>query len=247
MTSDTPNSFLSAPSSGSPASFSQNTNRSTLPSSIKSPIEKLDETRKNTPTESSVESKAIEGLFSKKPIEGGLNNPSISSTSLESKPSNIYQFTQEKTHEMPFARGRESNSPPPVEKVADRAEQVKQPSILKEPKVLQRPRPFQRQVRWLDTRPDYGWLIHDLREKFERLKFYPKTARMNKWEGKVVVQMKILADGYLIDAVVEESSGFDVLDQAALAIIRKASPLELEYPLLTSTVILSVPLTFQLE
>ncbi|MEX2493723.1 MAG: energy transducer TonB [Nitrospirales bacterium] len=246
VTSDVPSSFLSAPSLSSPVPPPQKMDHSTRPSSSNSPVTKLHEPRNNTPTELSAESNMIEGFLSKRPIENGRKGPRLLPTSLKSTASNIRQ-AQEKTDEMPFTQGRESNLPPPVENVVDRSEQVTQPSIVEEPRVLQRPRPFHRQVRWLDTRPDYGWLIHDLKEKFDRLKFYPKTARMNKWEGKVVVQMKILADGYLIDAAVEESSGFDVLDQAALAIIREASPLELENPLLASNVMLSVPLTFRLE
>ncbi|MGE0474931.1 MAG: energy transducer TonB [Nitrospirales bacterium] len=245
--SDTPTSLLSAPSLSNPAPRSQNINRSMLASSIDSPVSTGNEPRKNASTELSVKSKAIEGLFGNRRIESAPNQTNLLTASFNPRGSRLHQLAQEMTYEVPFTQGQEPTLPPPVEKTVDRSEQIQQPSILEEPRVLQRPRPFQRQVRRLDTRPDYGWLIHDLKAKLERLKFYPPTARLNKWEGKVIVQMKILDDGHLIEAMVEESSGFDLLDQTALTIIRKASPLELDHPLLAANVILSVPLTFQLE
>jgi periplasmic protein TonB len=161
--------------------------------------------------------------------------------------SHIQPEKQEAHFPTPFAQGEEAAPPPPIEKVVKQAEQVRQPSIVEIPKVLHRPRPYQRQVRSREVRPDYGWLVDDLRVKLEQFKFYPQMARLNKWEGKVVIQMKILDSGQLIEAQVEESSGFDVLDQTALAIVRRASPLELDYPLMANNVVLSVPLTFQLE
>jgi periplasmic protein TonB len=81
----------------------------------------------------------------------------------------------------------------------------------------------------------------------ERLKFYPEVARLNKWEGKVVVHMKVLEGGHLVDMEIQESSGFEVLDQTALTIVRQASPLDLGHPLPSTSVSLSVPLTFQLD
>lgn len=161
--------------------------------------------------------------------------------------SHIQPEKQEVHYSTPFAQGGEAAPPPPIEKIVNQAEQVRQPSIVEIPKVLHRPRPYQRLVRSREVRPDYGWLVDDLRVKLDQFKFYPQMARLNKWEGKVVIQMKILDSGQLIEAQVEESSGFDVLDQTALAIVRRASPLELDYPLMANNVVLSVPLTFQLE
>lgn len=247
VTSDTPNSSLSAPALKNPVSPFQHSNRSTLAPPRNRPVTSNNESRKNSAMEFSVQSRANEGHFGKRQNETVSNNTDHSENSKAPKASISQQLTQEMPHRMPFTNGQATTLPPPIDKVVDHSEQIQQPSILEEPRVLQRPRPYYRPVRSLITRPNYGWLIDDLRTKLEKLKFYPQTARMNKWEGKVIVQMKILADGDLIDAMVEESSGFDVLDQAALAIIREASPLELEHPLLAANVILSVPLTFQLE
>ncbi|GJL60923.1 MAG: hypothetical protein NPIRA03_37800 [Nitrospirales bacterium] len=122
-----------------------------------------------------------------------------------------------------------------------------QPSARTEQKIIHRTRVFYPPIQRRETRPDYGWLITDLRTTLERLKFYPEIARLNKWEGKVVVQMQVLEGGHLIDMKIQESSGFEVLDQTALRIVRQASPLDLGHPLPSNGVSLSVPLTFQLD
>lgn len=62
-----------------------------------------------------------------------------------------------------------------------------------------------------------------------------------------MVHMKVLEGGHLIDMEIQESSGFEVLDQAALTIVRQASPLDLNHALSSNHVSLSVPLTFQLD
>lgn len=54
------------------------------------------------------------------------------------------------------------------------------------------------------------------------LKHYPAEARRNHWEGTVVVRLEIAADGTLLDATLHCSSGHDVLDRAALRMLRTA-------------------------
>lgn len=54
------------------------------------------------------------------------------------------------------------------------------------------------------------------------LKHYPAEARRNHWEGTVVVRLEIAADGTLRTATLHRSSGHDVLDRAALRMLRTA-------------------------
>ncbi len=54
------------------------------------------------------------------------------------------------------------------------------------------------------------------------LKRYPPEARRNHWEGTVVLNLKVAADGTLAAAEVAHSSGYEVLDRAALKMIRSA-------------------------
>lgn len=49
---------------------------------------------------------------------------------------------------------------------------------------------------------------------------YPETARQNDWEGRVVLEAVITADGRIKELTVSRSSGFRVLDQAAVKTVR---------------------------
>lgn len=53
-------------------------------------------------------------------------------------------------------------------------------------------------------------------------KQYPAAARRNGWEGTVVVALEIDADGRLAEVRIHKSSGYRVLDEAAVKMIRSA-------------------------
>jgi protein TonB len=85
------------------------------------------------------------------------------------------------------------------------------------------------------TRPDYGWLMDALWRQVDKLKRYPHTARVNRWEGQVV------------ELSVEESSGYTVLDRDAVEILKQASPLKLKHPLGQPQVVVHVPISYTLH
>ena len=94
---------------------------------------------------------------------------------------------------------------------------------------------------------DYGWLAEALWSRVEQLKRYPHLARMNRWEGRVVLRVVIQEDGHLLDLAVSESSGHSVLDQDALEVLKLASPLTLKHPLGKPQVVVQVPISYRLE
>ena len=104
-----------------------------------------------------------------------------------------------------------------------------------------------RPVRHRETRTDYGWLRDLLWKRIEELKHYPRLARENHWEGRVVVQAVIKADGTVGDLSVAESSGHALLDQDALVVMRKASPLTLVHQLERAQITILVPISYRLE
>jgi periplasmic protein TonB len=104
-----------------------------------------------------------------------------------------------------------------------------------------------RPVRHRETRADYGWLRDLLWKRIEELKRYPTLARENHWEGRVVVQAVIKADGTVGDLSVAESSGHALLDQDALVVMRKASPLTLLHQLERAQITILVPISYRLE
>jgi periplasmic protein TonB len=93
---------------------------------------------------------------------------------------------------------------------------------------------------------DHGWLADSLRRRLAELKRYPSTARLNGWEGKVVLRAVIRADGHLSEVKVHRSSGYDVLDNAAMEAIRLVCPLHMHQPLGTSEVAVYVPIVYSL-
>jgi len=97
------------------------------------------------------------------------------------------------------------------------------------------------------SKHDYGWLADALYRKIDHLKRYPSIARLNQWEGRVLVRAAVRADGQLVDLDVAESSGHPVLDQDALEIMRRASPLELKHALGKPQVVVNVPISYTLR
>ena len=97
------------------------------------------------------------------------------------------------------------------------------------------------------SKPDYGWLADALYRKIDHLKRYPSVARLNQWEGRVLLRAAIRADGQLVDLDVAESSGHPVLDQDALEIMQRASPLELKHALGKPQVVVNVPISYTLR
>ncbi len=57
-----------------------------------------------------------------------------------------------------------------------------------------------------------------------RFKRYPRIAMDNNWEGKAEVRLVIGPDGGIVSISLKSKSGFEVLDQQALEMIRRAKP-----------------------
>jgi periplasmic protein TonB len=94
---------------------------------------------------------------------------------------------------------------------------------------------------------EFSWLMNMLWDRVMGLKRYPHEARMNRWEGRVVVRVVLNEQGQLLEAAIATGSGHDVLDQAALEIIRRACPLSLPHALGRSQVVLRVPIQYRLD
>ena len=93
---------------------------------------------------------------------------------------------------------------------------------------------------------DHGWLAESLRRRLAEIKRYPSAARLNNWEGKVVLRAVIRADGHLSEVKVHRSSGYEALDNAALEAIRMVCPLHMHQPLGTPEVAVYVPMVYSL-
>lgn len=54
---------------------------------------------------------------------------------------------------------------------------------------------------------------------------YPGVARMRNWQGTAVVLIKFATGGSMRDVSIAQSSGFDILDEEALEMVKRARPL----------------------
>ncbi len=148
---------------------------------------------------------------------------------------------------MPVVTSSESIQPPPeVERQRD-SNRFQVETQLESPTVLQRPAVLTRPLINRMALPDYGWLMSTLRAKLERVKVYPASAKTGHVQGRVVVQVSIDGDGRIANPEIEESSGSPILDQAALDALQAASPLTLSHRLDGPSVVMLIPLNYQLE
>ncbi len=97
------------------------------------------------------------------------------------------------------------------------------------------------------ARADFGWLSESLWARIEQLKRYPTQARSRRWEGKVVIEAVIREDGTILHCQVAESSGHGILDQDAISVLRRASPLSLKHPLGQAQITILVPIAYRLH
>lgn len=148
---------------------------------------------------------------------------------------------------MPVVTSSETVQPPPeVERQRD-LNRLQVETELESPTVLQRPPVLTRELIDRMALPDYGWLMNTLRAKLERVKVYPASAKTSHVQGRVVVQVSIDGDGRIANPEIEESSGSSILDQAALDALQAASPLTLSHRLEAPSVVMLIPLNYQLE
>jgi periplasmic protein TonB len=110
------------------------------------------------------------------------------------------------------------------------------------PKDVMMPVPVQ-----LDAHADYGWLSEALRERIEQLKRYPSFAKSRRWEGKVVIEADVNDTGDIMRLEVAESSGYQVLDDEAKAVVQKSSPVPLRYKLGQPYITIRVPISYKLN
>lgn len=120
--------------------------------------------------------------------------------------------------------------------------------IVSEPVAVHRSSVEHRVVRDMPpAQADLGWLAESLWTRIEELKRYPRQARARRWEGKVVLEAVIRHDGTILECLVAESSGHGLLDQDAISVLRKASPLVLKHPLGKEQITILVPIAYRLE
>lgn len=90
--------------------------------------------------------------------------------------------------------------------------------------------------------------LAELLERLRRLQHYPAAARRLRQEGNVLMRLELKPDGSLLQLEIAESSGYEVLDRAALDMVRRATPLP-AFPvsMAREALTLTVPVVFSLR
>jgi protein TonB len=76
---------------------------------------------------------------------------------------------------------------------------------------------------------------------------YPRLAQREGWEGKVVLRVRVLANGRVADASLQKSAGHSVLDEAALDVVKRWTFVPATQGGLAIPGWVTVPLEFQLN
>ena len=93
---------------------------------------------------------------------------------------------------------------------------------------------------------DHRWLAESLWRRVAELKRYPNSARMNGQEGKVILKAVIRFDGQLANVSVQKSSGYNVLDEAAIEAVKLACPLHMKQAIGKPQIVVSLPIVYSL-
>ena len=89
------------------------------------------------------------------------------------------------------------------------------PAVAPQPKAIE-------ESRERTLRDRYQQIISARIKQFEE---YPAVAKRRHWEGTTMVQLRLSPDGKVMDMSVVGKSGYEILDEAAVNMIRKALPL----------------------
>ena len=87
-----------------------------------------------------------------------------------------------------------------------------------------------------------------LAQAIGKRKDYPRLARLRNWQGTTELKLQIGPDGKLLEVHVGHSSGFQVLDAAAIQMVHNAAPLpDVPETLRGRELTMTVPVVFKLE
>jgi len=156
----------------------------------------------------------------------------------------------------PVPEVRPEPPPPPVlarvePQSAPEVQSAPEPAPRVEPQVIAKAEPPAPQVRQAPATLDTGALKaygETLARALGKKTNYPRLARMRNWQGTTQLKLRIGPDGKLQGVSVGRSSGFDLLDAAALQMVQDSLPLpEVPEVLRGRELTMTVPIVFRLE
>ena len=89
-------------------------------------------------------------------------------------------------------------------------------------------------------------VVSILIEEFNQYFSYPKFAKRRNWQGKVLLSLRITSSGKIKNIQIDNSSGYNILDQAAINSMRKVGKLPKTASWLENDIDLEIPVVYQL-
>lgn len=170
--------------------------------------------------------------------------PSGPSTPDETPP----MTSQAATVAFPVSTQNQAETPPPDVETTEQSAVTSVPSIPESIHLVNRPSPHGRDAALSRVlHADYGWLAEMLFRQVEATKRYPLVARKNRWQGSVTLQAMVHEDGRISDITIVEPSGHSTLDQEAITLLERTSPVALTHPLGQSHVVMQIPVGYRLK
>ena len=94
---------------------------------------------------------------------------------------------------------------------------------------------------------DSALLSRAVSQRMNAKKSYPKRARQLGMEGRVVIEAVINERGQVVSATIRDSSGFELLDQDAMALLKAVTPLDIDTHRLAASTRVVIPMRYELE
>jgi protein TonB len=99
----------------------------------------------------------------------------------------------------------------------------------------------------LETFDSPASYLEMVRFRIEKNKQYPEKARLANMRGSVIVSLVITLQGRIESIVVKKSSGFPILDEAALAAVKNAMPFPVPPArFFKKDILLNIPILFEI-
>lgn len=142
----------------------------------------------------------------------------------------------------PYPAAKPVSVPVPMSEPVTITAQPKAPAIAQPPKptpAVQRPEPKP------EPKKEYKYPYQEqVQSILKGRQSYPRTAKKLKQQGEVRLSFDLVPSGEAKNITIIQSSGFDALDQAAIELVRSASPL---LPKPEESVKIVVPLEYVLN
>lgn len=143
----------------------------------------------------------------------------------------------------------------PVLRQSELSIQRKRTQPVSKTRVTSQPASHSTQIRSVESSPGLGkqgrgadessrggqsTILTRIYRRIQRAKVYPLQAQKNGWEGVVQVSFQLIESGRLKEVKIVKSSGYPVLDEAALKTLHRAQP----FPFYSDEI--SIPIRYQM-